>query len=245
MAGVLSLLLIDLSAVLAAIPAGLAPNELPSPAILKIISLIQPTVLLTIAVVTGILLAHRVGLHAAVAEAVARGEGFLAKLKPQLLPGVLVGIACGLSIVIVWVIAKPFLSAEFVTRAQEFNILLPAAVRFLYGGLTEELLLRWGLMTLLVWAAWRIFQGGKDVPKPAFVVAAILVSALVFGLGHLPVASLLAGGLTPPLVVYVVTANSLFGVAAGFLYWKRGLESAMIAHMFAHVVLIAAIAFSL
>jgi hypothetical protein len=26
----------------------------------------------------------------------------------------------------------------------------------LYGGFSEELLLRWGLMTLLVWAAWRL-----------------------------------------------------------------------------------------
>lgn len=25
--------------------------------------------------------------------------------------------------------------------------------RFLYGGLTEEILLRWGVMTFLVWAA--------------------------------------------------------------------------------------------
>ena len=59
------------------------------------------------------------------------------------------------------------------------------------------------------------------------------------------VASLLSGGLTAPLVAYVITANSIFGIFAGFLYWNRGLESAMIAHIFAHVVLIAAIAFSL
>jgi hypothetical protein len=44
-----------------------------------------------------------------------------------------------------------------------------------------------------------------------------------------------------PLVVYVISANSLFGFVAGFLYWRRGLEAAMIAHMFAHVVLLAAI----
>jgi hypothetical protein len=77
------------------------------------------------------------------------------------------------------------------------------------------------------------------------VVAAIFISAVLFGVGHLPIAWLLAGGLTVPLVIYVIVANSVFGIFAGFLYWKRGLESAMIAHMVAHVVLIAAIAFSL
>jgi len=56
---------------------------------------------------------------------------------------------------------------------------------------------------------------------------------------------MLAGSLTLPLVIYVITANSIFGIAAGFLYWKKGLEAAMIAHIFAHVVLISAIHLSL
>jgi membrane protease YdiL (CAAX protease family) len=100
-------------------------------------------------------------------------------------------------------------------------------------------------MTFLVWLPWRLFQKGEGTPKGAFVVAAIFISAILFGIGHLPVASLLAGELTLHLAAYVITANSVFGIVAGFFYWKRGLESAMIAHMFAHVVLIIAIAFSL
>ena len=72
-------------------------------------------------------------------------------------------------------------------------------------------------------------------------IAAIIISAVVFGMGHLPLASALNGGLTVPLVAYVITANSLFGIIAGLLYWRRGLEAAMLAHMFAHVVLLAAI----
>ena len=96
-------------------------------------------------------------------------------------------------------------------------------------------------MTFLVWAAWRLFQKGEGTPKAALVVAAIFVSALVFGMGHLPIASMLSGGLTLPIVIYVITANSIFGIVAGFLYWKKGLEAAIIAHIFAHVVLISAI----
>ena len=60
-------------------------------------------------------------------------------------------------------------------------------------------------------------------------------------MGHLPIASMLAGGLTAPLVIYVITANSIFGIVAGFLYWRRGLEAAMIAHISTHLVLISAI----
>jgi membrane protease YdiL (CAAX protease family) len=35
--------------------------------------------------------------------------------------------------------------------------------------------------------------------------------------------------------------NSIFGIVAGFLYWRRGLEAAILAHMSAHLVLILAI----
>jgi hypothetical protein len=56
-------------------------------------------------------------------------------------------------------------------------------------------------------------------------------------MGHLPIASALGVGLTAPIVAYIIMANSLFGLIAGYLYWKKGLEAAIIAHMFAHVVI--------
>lgn len=244
--GVASFLFVDLHALIEAMP--LSPGEkvpeLPPPALFKLLSVLQPAVITTAAVAVGVWLSAKVGLHSPVAEAAASGEPFFAKLKAQIMPGVIAGLASGVAIVAAWVVAKPFLSPEFVTRAQDFNNFLPPVTRFLYGGFTEEILLRWGLMTFLVWAAWRLFQKGKDTPKAICFVAAIFVSAIVFGIGHLPLASMLAGALTLPLVVYVITANSLFGVVAGFLYWKKGLEAAMIAHISVHLVLITAIYFS-
>jgi hypothetical protein len=241
--GVLSFLFVDLSALIAAVPRPLGepPVELPPPALLKIVSLIQPTVIVTIAVIVGVCLAERVGLHAPAAEALARRDKFFSALKRQILPGVLAGLASGVAIVALWVIAKPFLTSEFVTGAQEFNKLLPYITRFLYGGFTEELLLRWGVMTFLVWLAWRLLQKGEGRLKTIYVVAAIVLSAVIFGAGHLPIASILSGGLTLPLSIYVITGNSIFGIVAGFLYWRRGLEAAIIAHMSAHIVLILAI----
>ena len=244
-AGVLSFLLVDISALVAALPKPPGePVELPPPAILKLLSIIQPAVLLTLAVLVGVWLAERVGLHAPAAEAAARGGGFLSKLKPQIAPGVLAGLASGIVIILIWIIAKPFLPEEFVIRAQEFNKFIPAAVRLLYGGFTEELLLRWGVMTFLVWSAWRLVQKGEGTPKPVYFIGAIIASAVVFAIGHLPLAFALAGELTAPIIILVITGNSIFGIVAGFLYWKKGLESAAIAHMFAHIVLIIAIALS-
>ncbi|MGB7202719.1 MAG: CPBP family glutamic-type intramembrane protease [Pyrinomonadaceae bacterium] len=261
MLGIASFLFVDLHALIAAIPLppGESPPELPPPALLKLVSVIQPAAITTLAVAVGCWLAGKVGLHSPAAEAAANGEPILAKLKPQILPGVIAGLATGVALVVIWIIARPFFSAEFITRAEDFNRFMPAITRFLYGGFTEELLLRWGVMTFLVWAAWRLFQrlppprqtkrlppllrqeGSQELPGSGWFVAAIVVSALVFGIGHLPIASMLAGGLTLPIVIYVITGNSIFGVAAGFLYWKKGLEAAIIAHITAHVVLVSAI----
>jgi len=237
--GILSFLLVDLSALLANFP-GQAVEELPPIPALKFLTLIQPSVILTVAVLIGVVLGSKVGLSSPAAEALASGGEVISALKPQILPGIIGGLAGGAGIVLTGLATKPFLSPEVIQRLTDFGKLLPLPTRFLYGGITEELLLRWGLMTLLVWIAWRLFQRGGNKPKPGYFVAAILISSIVFGIGHLPVAFMLVPRPTLALVCYVIVANSIFGLIAGHLYWKKGLESAMIAHMLAHVVMVTA-----
>jgi hypothetical protein len=246
MAGVLSLLMLDIPALVRALPLpeGTPPPDLPPPALLKLATIIQPAVLMSIAVVIGIWLAPKVGLHAPAAEAFANARSVWPDLKPQIIPGAIAGLLGGVAIVATWVVFKPSLPVEFVDRAQEFNTLVPHAVRFLYGGFTEEILLRWGMMSFLVWLLVTILDRKRrpdSPPRSIFFVVAILTSAFLFGFGHLPIASILAGGLTLPIFLYVIIANSIFGIIAGFLYWRRGLEAAVIAHISAHLVLITAI----
>ena len=90
---------------------------------------------------------------------------------------------------------------------------------------------------MLVWVGWRLFQKERVKPAATCFIGAILVSAFIFGLGHLPVAVMLLGEPTAAVVLFVIVANSAFGMVAGYLYWKYGLESAMIAHLLGHVVL--------
>lgn len=235
--GVLTLLLIDMATLLTLLPATTTPIPTVTPA-LKLLSLVQPTLILVVAVVVGIALAPRVGLSAPAAEALAAGRGFFKALKPQIVPGVIGGLLGGVSIVLISVISKPFLLPDTIDRVSRFIKLIPLPMRILYGGITEEVLLRWGFMTLIVWATWRVLQKQRRVPSSAFFVGAILLSSLVFGAGHLPVAYvLLSDSFGPAIVLFVILANSAFGVIAGYLYWKSGLEAAIIAHMLCHVVL--------
>ena len=64
----------------------------------------------------------------------------------------------------------------------------------------------------------------------------ILASAIVFGVGHLPAVAAMTGHLSSGVALFVVAANSVFGIVFGWLFWRYGLESAMIAHAMAHLV---------
>jgi membrane protease YdiL (CAAX protease family) len=110
-----------------------------------------------------------------------------------------------------------------------------------YGGISEEIQLRLFLLTLLAWLGSRAWRDAEGRPGLGVLWAATILSTLVFGLGHLPMlnASLAAMGLsmTPILIASTLTANGLGGIALGWLYWSRGLESAMIAHFTADISL--------
>jgi hypothetical protein len=240
LAGVPSLLLLDFDALIKILPVP-AGTEIPTftPA-LKLLSLIQPAVFLAVAVLVGVALAPKVGLSSPAAEAAAAGGDPVSAFKPQIIPGIVGGLAGGVSLVLIASILKPFLSPEVLARLGEYGKVLPLPTRLLYGGIIEELLLRWGLMTLLAWAAWRLFQKGRGRPKPALFVGAIPASSLLFAAGHLPIAFMLFPEPTFALIVFVIVGNTAFGLIAGYLYWKKGLESAMLAHALAHVVMFAA-----
>src|SRR6266536_1199510 len=125
MAGVLSFLLVDLSKVLANLPLP-AGTRLPSSIwLLKLLSLIQPTILLSLAVFVGVALASKVGLSAPVAEAAAANRHLSLVFRPQVVPGLIGGLTGGAAILLVWILCKPFLPPTFVTRSLVLGNLLP------------------------------------------------------------------------------------------------------------------------
>jgi hypothetical protein len=131
----------------------------------------------------------------------------------------------------VWLFA-PYLPA---TATPSFSW-LGLASSVLYGGIIEEVLLRLGVMTLIVWVLWNVY----GALSPWMYIVAIGVSALLFAAGHLPVTFQLLcqpGSDCTPLVVRALLLNSIGGVGFGYLYWRHGLGTAMLAHMLTHVLM--------
>ncbi|MEL6943751.1 MAG: CPBP family glutamic-type intramembrane protease, partial [Bacteroidota bacterium] len=155
----------------------------------------------------------------------------------QLRVGIPLGIASGLILVGLERVFIPYLPEAFLEKASEIS--LSPLTRFLYGGITEEVMVRWGIMSLLVFTLWKAFNRRNEVVKPIFYWIAIIGAALFFGMGHLPIAMSLAGeAVNNVLITYIIVANSIFGIVAGWLFWKYGLEAAIVSHIFAHVVMI-------
>ena len=207
-----------------------------SPLAIKLAGLVQSVVFLTIATWVGVKLSPKVSLSAPFSEAVVNRSVHLRQsIQPKLIPAVLGG-CIGFGLTLIWfAILKPFLPSEFLSAGSQMTV--PFMVRLLKGGIAEEIVLRWGLMTFLLWAFWRFLQGCKGTPRVEYSVISILISAIVFGLLHLPAAAILSPQVTPALVLYIVVGNALFGSVAGYLYWRIGLESAIFAHRLFHAVL--------
>jgi len=216
------------------IPVFIQDQPLPVPAwVVQTASALQSSVMLAVAAICGTLLAPRLGLDAPVFGAIAGGRPSSGAMRAALRPGLLGGVVGALML---WGFGH-FAPTELVALQNRF--VMPAATRLLYGGITEEILIRWGLMSTLAWACWRIAQRGSGTPSRAVFWFAILCSALLFGVGHLPAAIGLMGHLAADVAVYVVIANAGFGVLAGWLFWRFGLEAAIVAHVMTHTLLLA------
>nr|WP_255520231.1 CPBP family glutamic-type intramembrane protease [Ramlibacter aurantiacus] len=102
----------------------------------------------------------------------------------------------------------------------------------MYGGITEEVMLRWGLLSALACGLHRVF--GRNGQRPGLAWIANAITAVLFALGHLP-ALLALGEPTPVLLARVLVLNTVAGLAYGWLFWRGQLESAMTAHAATHV----------
>lgn len=224
MAGVIVLSLTVIPQILASVP-----QRLPMWVVVAA-SVVQSGVLIALAVWAGVALSRSLGLGAPVFEAALSGTGAWAALRPQLTPAAIVGLIIGGLLVLLVHIAP----AELLAVSKTYDI--PVAAKVLYGGVTEEILMRWGLMTALIWLPWRLMQKRVGLPRQAYVIGGIFLAAVLFGAGHLPAVVAMGVSLTPPVIAYIIVGNTVPALLFGYLYWRRGIEAAILAHALAHVV---------
>jgi len=218
--------------------------ELPIPLPLVItLQVVQSAILFAIAIFGGLFFAGRVGLGTPILDSLTRGESVADKVRTILPLSILLGVFSTLVLLgLEFFYFQPAMMKELGETATALNLQTsqPAAWKGLlasfYGGIAEEILLRLFVMSLLVWLGHFLSKTADGKPTGGVYWAANILAAVLFGLGHLPATALLVP-ITPLIIFRAILLNGLIGVACGWLYWKRGLESAMIAHFSADLIL--------
>lgn len=123
---------------------------------------------------------------------------------------------------------EPALRARFAGRLSE-PAWRPWALGF-ESSILEEMIFRLFAMSVAAWLAARLFRNAR-----ATWLTALALSALLFGLAHLP-AWLALTHATIGLVASVLLLNGAGGLLLGWIFWRWGLPYAILCHLLGDVV---------
>ncbi len=208
-------------------------KKLPSEKIFIIISIIQSLILISIAAAFGTAVSNKTNLHAPFLEALVSGKNFWDALQPQILPSLIVGTGGAIIFLIAYYgICRPRLDKKTIRCMEDLRMASGIWGRVFYGGVVEEVLCRWGLMMFFVWIGALLLGG----PYPFILWAAILISGLLFGLGHLPAYLSFGCEKTPSFIISMLGLNLWASIIFGWLFWHYGLCAAIIAHALFHII---------
>jgi membrane protease YdiL (CAAX protease family) len=158
-------------------------------------------------------------------------EGVLRKGESRQWLRRVVALSCVVAIVFGLLISVPaLLVRNGAVHPDEFIAPWKYVLASLDAGIQEELFYRFFLMTLLVWLGSLVWKDADGRPAGMVIWAAIAVSGLVFGWAHIDemIGPLAHAG--SQAVAMRLMWTSLFGCVAGWLYWRFGLETAMLWH---------------
>lgn len=103
-----------------------------------------------------------------------------------------------------------------------------AVVASVAGGIVTELVLRFGVMTFVVWIAWTTRPAVDGGVTRTSAYAGIVVAAVVGGCATATVAAV--GGVDPLASAAAAVGPLVGGTVFGYLYWRYDLAAAIVAH---------------
>lgn len=208
--------------------------RIPFPAFVAI-QAVQAFVLLGLLTLLGLRMGHRVGLgspvlHGWVNQRIKPDWHALKPLQAIAMGVLAAAVIIGLSTVLDPMLPKPL---RAIPDPGAGTSALNGLLASFFGGISEELQLRLFVMTLLVWSFAVL---AKRAPRPWVYWTAIVVAAVLFGVGHLPAAGKV-WELNEIVIVRTIVLNAIGGLVFGWLYWRRGIEMAMLSHFSADILL--------
>ncbi len=219
---------------MAFIQANVKPGQtVPSQKVIVLVGIIQNLIIIAIPAAIGVALTARVGLAAPILTTLLAGEPIWPQLQPQLMPMLLLTIGGAITMLGgYYALVRSRLDANTLQVIESQRMDLGLSGRLLYGGIVEEILARWGLMTLFIWLGSLIVGEVTAV----IVWSSIILAGILFGLGHMP--AILAAGAKKTAVLYIaaIGLNLWVSLIFGWLFWQHGLVAAILSHMLLHLI---------
>lgn len=153
------------------------------------------------------------------------------RIKQTVVPALISGVLLGLAL---FVFDRTIFNSSLLSAASH-PPMWAGALASIYGAVNEEVLLRLFLFTLLYFFIGKCLKIQR-ANKLAILWSINIFVALLFGIGHLPAAFKL-GASSAFEIFRVLFGNGIAGVVFGYLYWSRGLWTAIAAHFIADLMI--------
>ncbi|MDG6228460.1 MAG: CPBP family intramembrane metalloprotease [Candidatus Thermoplasmatota archaeon] len=207
---------------------------LPFPVII-LLSIVQSAIMFFMLTLVGLVISKKIGFGAPILERLIEKKEVKTSIRSITRLSIGLGIIAGVLIL---------LGDYIVSRLGNVNLdlttyAIPVWQGFLasfYGAINEEIMLRLFFMSLIIWICLKIKKTENKKATNRLVWFAIFLAAILFGIVHLPFTAAITS-ITPLILVRAILLNGIGGVIFGWLYWKKGLESAMISHFSADIIL--------
>lgn len=212
---------------------GQSPPPLPEFLVLALIAFIQYFVMFALLAYFGLRISKIIGIEP---TPVLSGK---TRLQEHLTISVVSGIAVGVAIVLLDMLLDSIFVFPDIGSTGNPGAFAGFLASF-YGGIGEEVLLRLffvPFLCLLLIGAMKLLGYAKTWRHTDNIVwISVILAAIVFGLAHLPGTAAIMP-ITPPVILRAVLLNGIGGVVFGWLFFRKGLEFAMISHFSVDIVL--------
>lgn len=208
-----------------------------TPSQFAMLALIQPILLGIIAIYGGHRYANRVNLRSLINEKVEnKALTNLGRQQYTLKDSIpfIVVFALGIAILN---LGFDFVFQNWLPEIYQPNFAAPnitqALSNIIYSGLGQEILLRWGIMTAIVY----VFSSrGQEANKRTYLVGIILTAMLYAFAQFSSVTAYI--DITPIILIRLLLLNVLDGILYGWLYYKFHFEAAVFSHMLTNTLIV-------
>jgi hypothetical protein len=196
--------------------------------VMFLLAILQSSILFGVAAFVGMSIATKVDLHWLILSHWRNGT----ILPFSFMEFFIVSLSASFCLVITTLLLERCFFKDLMpaTNVSENPTRFKAFLASFYGGVFEEIVARFGLMSLIV------FVGVAIGLRETAYWFGIMLSALGFAALHLPAAFQFYSK-RKVVIVRTILLNSLGGLVFGWLYWEYGLESAILAHLVADMIM--------